>query len=946
MKISAFIILFLLQYTLAIGQPNFNHHIISENFIGRTYDIDTMDLDNDGDLDFVLASWTKNNITWFENDGNGNFGQQHIITQDLLSVKDIDFLDVDGDGLLDLLSASQNDNKIGWFKNLGNGNFGPINIISLLVDGPRSICGFDFDLDGDNDVFSSSMMDNKIAWYENLGNGTFGPQNIISTNHLWANRLKIADLDLDGDTDLISTGILDNKIAWYRNEENGTWSSQIVITTQCLGASDINLVDLDNDGDLDILTCAPGDDQVSFFLNDGAGNFGLEVVISTNLNGPNGITTGDFDMDGFIDVAYSIYFIEESTMWQKNLGNGSFSPPIYIDSITGLGISTSLACGDFDGNGYLDLIVPSDGTILMYFNDSSSFGERQTITYGVLAPMDIELADMDGDSLLDVIGCGTEQIAWFKNEGNGKTNFGGQISISCSNVFDIASGDIDSDGDIDIISAAFGNERLEWYENDGYGDFGDPILISDSAKYSSRVEAGDLNNDGLIDIVLGNGMIQSYNITKLSIWLNTGNGTFSNEIILHQDSIPITDIIILDEDSDGDNDIIAVLGKIWLFTNNGSGTFTKDILTNVVTHAHEIDTADLDGDGNLDILCLSSFGGINTIHLSWFERLPGGGYSFVQIIESGMYASGDITTIDMDNDGDKDILVDNCTEISIPGYYVYGSYSLFENDGNGNFGPEILIADSLQPTKFVVYDFDNDGDDDFLFSSDDTEEIIFSENQGFHSQASVSSCANEPYQLGNQTLTTPGIYIDSLQTIYGLDSIVEVTFTHIPIPQVELDPFPSDTVCIEEEFLQVPFASPTGGEFTDTNIINNQLDLYATGEGMYELIYTYTDTATGCSNSDTSSVKIVVCTLIEEVGEKLGLNVYPNPTDGILNVEIDASKLINTRIIIFDAAGRVLESREIPGATTSIDLSKYNPGTYYLKIETDNGSEVRKVVLR
>ena len=77
--------------------------------------------------------------------------------------------DVDGDGDIDVLSASFDDDKIAWYKGDGSGGFGPQQIITDQADGARSVYAADLDGDGDIDVLSASLNDNKIAWYEQEG---------------------------------------------------------------------------------------------------------------------------------------------------------------------------------------------------------------------------------------------------------------------------------------------------------------------------------------------------------------------------------------------------------------------------------------------------------------------------------------------------------------------------------------------------------------------------------------------------------------------------------------------------------------------------------------------------------------------------------------------------------------------------------------------------------
>ncbi|MBK9461507.1 MAG: VCBS repeat-containing protein [Sphingobacteriales bacterium] len=69
-------------------------------------------------------------IAWYENDGSGNFGTQQIITTDANYAKSVYAADLDNDGDIDVLSASYGDNKIAWYENDGSGNFGIQQIIT------------------------------------------------------------------------------------------------------------------------------------------------------------------------------------------------------------------------------------------------------------------------------------------------------------------------------------------------------------------------------------------------------------------------------------------------------------------------------------------------------------------------------------------------------------------------------------------------------------------------------------------------------------------------------------------------------------------------------------------------------------------------------------------------------------------------------------------------
>lgn len=142
--------------------------VIAQSETNGAHSVYAADLDGDGDLDILTASYIDDKIAWYANDGTGNFGVQQIISTDADFAESVYAADLDGDGDMDVLSASVNDNKIAWYENDGTGNFSGQLIISLNANGAFCVYAADIDGDGDMDVLSASHVDDKIAWYENL----------------------------------------------------------------------------------------------------------------------------------------------------------------------------------------------------------------------------------------------------------------------------------------------------------------------------------------------------------------------------------------------------------------------------------------------------------------------------------------------------------------------------------------------------------------------------------------------------------------------------------------------------------------------------------------------------------------------------------------------------------------------------------------------------------
>lgn len=209
----------------------------------------------------------------------------------------------------------------------------------------------------------------------------------------------------------------------------------------------------------------------------------------------------------------------------------------------------------------------------------------------------------------------------------------------------------------------------------------DEVIVKDQTKSAAFITVEDIDNDGkkeiLMTSLMESGSPSNMSGTKgaLRIFRNEGSGLQGpwdeTVIISTNKSLPfINKPYVFDVNSDGVKDI--VVGTGFLNTNGGSfqwlagpGYTTLEPFTVSTTKGktdyfwHECDQTDLDGDGMLDIITTSSKQVRNgyEVRVEWFKQTSNGNYAHFIIDESvgGVF----IKLFDMDNDGDKDIVLTN-----------------------------------------------------------------------------------------------------------------------------------------------------------------------------------------------------------------------------------------------------------------------------------------------
>lgn len=356
-----------------------------------------------------------------------------------------------------------------------------------------------------------------------------------------------------------------------------TFGSQQVISIEADGAQAVFAADLDDDGDLDVLSASNEDDKIAWYENtNGQGLFGPETIITTEADFAESVYATDLDGDNDIDVL-SCSSNDHKIAWYENTdGQGTFGPQQVIS--TGVFWAGSVHATDIDGDGDSDVLATDayNDEVIWYENTDGqgSFGPGQLITSAADRAQDVFAVDVDGDSDPDVLSAssGDDKIAWYANT-DGLGSFGPQqvITTDAEAARSVYAADVDGDGDFDVLSASASDRTIAWFENtNGAGAFGAKQVIDDqaSASFGNTLFAADVDGDGDIDI--------------------------------------LASFAIFDSD------------VRWYENVDGAGSFgPAQLISTAVEEARAVYAADLDGDGDLDVLSASHLDD----KIAWYENV-------------------------------------------------------------------------------------------------------------------------------------------------------------------------------------------------------------------------------------------------------------------------------------------------------------------------------------
>jgi len=345
-------------------------------------------------------------------------------------------------------------------------------------------------------------------------------------------------------------------------------------------------------------------------------------IVASNFDGASSVHAADVDSDGDIDIMGCAFYGDELTLWINPGDTLAGWPATVLDST--FDGAHFVNTGDLDNDGDLDIVAVAQlaGDVVWFRNDGGNpvTWTKFAVDATYAGAQQVFPVDMDGDSDLDLVctAYNLNDVSWYCNDGGDNLVWTKhRISNTVSGPVSVCVSDLDSDGDCDVLTAAYNNGRISWWRNDSLSYKWSEIVIKNGFSGAHEVRTGDLDGDGDEDI-LG----ASFSLSDIKYWRNDGGYPIVwTELPINTNFAGASSVSCADIDGDGDLDVLGaahIAGDFAWWSNEGGQpiSWTQYIFENNFAEAWPVIAYDIDLDNDMDILV----GGRAIDRISWYEN--------------------------------------------------------------------------------------------------------------------------------------------------------------------------------------------------------------------------------------------------------------------------------------------------------------------------------------
>ncbi len=310
-------------------------------------------------------------------------------------------------------------------------------------------------------------------------------------------------------------------------------------------------------------------------------------------------------------------------------GNGSFQPAVttnVLNSGLGNGNAESVAVGDFNGDHLPDVALNTAGPagpaveVLLGKGDGSFQPNHQILSVGQ-TPLSVAAGDFDRNGALDLVTANSTSGTLSVLLGNGNGSFRPRIDLAVGGApRAVAVGDFNGDGRLDVATAQQLTDTVSVLLGNGDGTFARPLVFAASGQNFTpeSLAVGDVNGDGKLDLAIKSVSVLDSDAFQVGVLLGNGDGTFQAPLLGAAQPDGSGDLALGDFNNDGRMDAAvadqlgASSGNLSVFAGNGDGTFQSLIRLDLLTGGNDpegVAAADLNGDGLVDLVAANTSSG-------------------------------------------------------------------------------------------------------------------------------------------------------------------------------------------------------------------------------------------------------------------------------------------------------------------------------------------------